>query len=186
MKHILLQFKSDAVVLDIVTGEEQFWIKGSEVFFIHHDGRIAFMDEIDEDGNFIAWGNSEEQGGQPTLIPVKLWDANNGFEVDDVGCTRFSPDWRFLAVGRKSESVIELWSLEDGKDPRQFLYPPGNNLSSLRFSPTSDCLMAVFMEKPSHIYLWRLDTQEMASFTHDFTNAPHVIHSPLTNYLVIR
>jgi len=189
MKHILLQFKSDAVVLDIVTGEEQFWIKGLDFVFIHHDGRIVFIDEIDEDGNFIAWG--EEQGGRPTHIPVKSWDANNGFEVDGfevdgVACTRFSPDGRFLAVGRKSESVIELWSLEDGKDPRQFLYPPGNNLSSLHFSPTSDSLMAVFMEKPSHIYLWRLDTQEMASFSHDFTHAPHVIHLPLTNYLVIR
>ena len=162
MKDILLQLKSNAVVLGIVMGEEQFWIKGWDFVFIHHDGRIAFMDWIDEDGNFIAWGDSEEQSGWPTQILVKLWGANNGFKVDDVAYTRFSLDGRFLAVGRKSESVIELWSLEYGKDPRQLLYPPGNELSSLHFSPTSDSLMAVFMEKPGHIY------------------------SLLTNYLVIK
>ena len=105
--------------------------------------------------------------------------------MNDVAVTRFSPDGRFLAVGRKSEDVIELWNLQDGRDPRQFPYPPGN-LSSLYFSPTSNILMAVFREEPRHIYLWRLDTHEMVPFSHDFYYEPHVVHSPLTNYLFIR
>jgi len=45
--------------------------------------------------------------------------------------------------------------------------------------------MADFREKPRHIYLWRLDTQEMVSFSRDFHYDPHVVHSPLTNYLFI-
>ena len=120
---------------------------------------------------------------------VKLWDASNGslisnrlFEVNDVARTKFSPDGRFLAVARKSESVIELWSVEDGKDPRRFSYPPGD-LSSLVFSPTSDSLAAVCWRKA--IYVWRLDTPEMASFDHHFEYVSRVIHSPLTNYLFI-
>ena len=178
-KHILLEYKSYAIVLDIVTGQEQFQIKGRDFGFIHHDGRIASTHWI-----------GEGEGGYPTGILVKLWDASSGvlvcnrlFEVNDVACTQFSPDGRFLAVGRKSESVIELWNLADGKDPCRFSYPPGD-LKSLDFSPTSDCLMAVFLEKD--IYLWRLDTHEMASFSHDFDRVSHVIHSPLTNYLFIQ
>jgi len=104
---------------------------------------------------------------------------------NDVVRTQFSPDGHFLAVGMRSEDVIELWDLEDGKDPQQFTYPPGK-LSSLRFSPTSDTLMAAFKEKPCEIYLWRLDTQEMVSFSHGFSYMPHVIHSSLTNYLFIQ
>jgi len=122
---------------------------------------------------------------------VQLWDASNGalisdrlLEVNDVAVTRFSPDGCFLAIGRKSEDIIELWNLEDGKDPRWFPYPPGK-LSSLYFSPTSDTLMADFREEHRHIYLWRLDTQEMVSFSRDFDYTPHVVHSPLTNYLFI-
>ena len=176
-KHILLKFDSHAVVLDIVTGEEQFRIKGSDFVFIHHDGRIASMHWID-------------QGGYITGIVVKSWDASNGalicdrlFEVNDVTDTQFSPDGRSLAVGRKSKSVIELWSLEDGKDPRRFSYPPGS-VSSFVFS-TSDLLMAVFLVRDK-IYLWRLDTQEMTSFDWNFNHVPHVIHSALTNYLFIQ
>jgi len=109
-------------------------------------------------------------------------------EVNDVAVTRFSPDGHFLAVGRKSEDVVELWNLEDGKNLRQFAYPHGK-LSSLVFSPTSDTLMAVSGEKPRHIYLWRLDTQEMVSFSYDFdryfANGLYIIHSSLTNYLFI-
>jgi len=98
--------------------------------------------------------------------------------------TQFSPDGRFLAVARKSESVIELWSVEDDKDPRQFSYPPGD-LKSLRFSPTSDSLMAI-SQRGDIVYLWRLDTQEMASFSHSFPYDSRVIYSPLTNYVFIR
>jgi len=137
------------------------------------------------------WDGSRDES--EFRILVQLWDAINGalisdrlFEVNDVAVTQFSPDGRFLAVGRKSEDVIELWNLEDGRDPRRFPYPPGK-LSSLSFSPTSDTLMADFREEHRHIYLWRLDTQErMVSFSHDFNYALHVVHSPLTNYLFIQ
>jgi len=48
---------------------------------------------------------------------VKLWDVENGtlksstlFKVTDVDAsvTQFSPDGKFLAIGRKSEDIIEL------------------------------------------------------------------------------
>ena len=185
-KRILLEFYSCAVVWDIEMGEEQFRIEGYEFTFIHHDGRIASTHWVDEDG-----GSEDSDDKDLTRILVKLWDASNGapissslLEVNDVAGTRFSPDGHFLAVERRSEDVIELWNLEDGKNPRRFAYPHGN-LFLLHFSPTSDTLMATFTEKPSHIYLWRLDTQEMVSFSHDF-NFPHVIHSSLTNYLFIQ
>jgi len=178
-RHILLEFDTCAVVLDIETGEEQFRIEGLDFIFIQDGRRIASTDGIDED-----------KAGDQTRIVVKLWDASSGslisnrlFEVNDVACAQFSPDGRFLAVARESESVIALWNLEDGKDPRRFSYPPGNLLWSLDFSPTSDSLMAV--SRGNAIYVWRLDTQEMASFDHDFDYVPHVIHSPLTNYLFV-
>ena len=193
-KHILLKYDSHAVVLDIVTGEEQFRIKGRDFVFNHHDGRIASVHWIDEDGNFFhgnAFSDFEDERRRSTGILVMLWDASNGapisnrlFEVNDIADTRFSPDGHFLAVGRMSESVIELWNLEDGKDRRRFLHPPGNFLLSLHFSPTSDSLMATSWEKD--IYLWGLDRQEMASFNHDFDYVPRVIHSSLTNYVYIK
>jgi len=200
-RHILLEFESYAVVLDIGTGEEQFLIKCIDSVFIRHDGRIASTHWIDNDGNSIrkitsddsedgssiAW---EGEGVRPTRIVVKLWDASSGslmpnrlFEVNDVARTRFSPDGRFLAVARKSDSVIELWNVKDGKDLQRFLYPPGH-LKSPVFSPTSNSLMAVSWRDST--YVWRLDTQEMASFDHHFDYVPRVIHSPLTNYLFTR
>jgi len=187
--HILLEFNTYAVVLDIEMGEEQFRIEGRDFAFIQDGRRIASTHWIDEDGNSISWGNLGFEGVWPTRILVKIWDASKGvltcdrlFEVNDVAHTRFSPDGRFLAVGRKSESIIELWNLEDRKDPRRFSYPPGDLLSFV-FSPTSDSFMAVSREKD--IYLWRLHTQEMISFSHDFRRSSHVIHSPLTNYLFV-
>ena len=187
-KHILAKVDSYAVIWDIETGEKQFQIEGSDFAFIHHDRRIASAHWVDKDGNS---DNSKDS----TRLLVKLWDARNGalisnrlLEVNDVAVTRFSPGGHFLAVGRKSEDVIELWNLEDGKNLRQFPYPHGK-LSSLDFSPTSDTLMAVSGEKPRHIYLWRLDTQEMVSFSYDFdryfANGLYIIHSSLTNYLFI-
>ena len=177
-RRILLKLESHAVVLDIGTGEAQFRIEGLHFVFIQDGRRIASVDGIYED-----------KAGDKTRIVVKLWDASNGalisnrlFEVNDVAYIKFSPDGRFLAVARKSESVIELWNVEDGKDPQRFSCPPGD-LESLRFSPTSDSLMAVSLGDA--IYFWRLDTQEMASFDHDFDYVLHVIHSPLTNYLFI-
>jgi len=193
-RHILVKSNSYGVVLDIEMGEEQFEIKGSDFAFIHDDQKIASTHWVDENGNLNNSNPHLIQDEHPRLtrLLVKFWDASNGtlipnklLEVDDVAVTRFSSDGHFLAVGRKSEDVIELWNLEDGKDPRRFVHPSGK-LSSLRFSPTSDTLMAVSGKKPCHIYLWRLDTQEMVSFSRDFYYAPHVIHSPLTNYLFIQ
>ena len=187
--HVLLEFNTYAVALDIETGEEQFRIEGRDFAFIQDGRRIASTHWIDEDGNSSAWGNLEHEGVWPTRILVKLWDARNGalicdrlFEVNDVALTRLSPDGRFLAVGRKSESVIELWNLEDGKDPWRLSYLPGELLSFV-FSPTSDSFMAVSRKKD--IYLWKLDTQEMMSFSRDFGRSSHVIHSHLTNYLFV-
>jgi len=192
-KRILVKSNSHAVLLDIETGEEQFRIDGLDFVFTRHDGRIASTHWIDEDGKVIQrtfWGAPEDEGGDPTGIVIMLWDASNGalisnrlFEVNNVARTQFSPDGHFLAVASKSESVIELWNLEDGENPRRFSYPPGD-LPSLDFSPTSDSLMAISCQRD--IYLWRLDTQEMVSFSHDFPYDSHVIHSPLTNYLFIR
>jgi len=201
-KRILVGFSSYAVVWDIEMGEEQFQIEGYQFAFIHHDETIASTHWVDEDGNSsrrIASDASEDEGGSDysedegsTRLLVQLWDASNGalisdrlLEVNDVAITQFSPDGRFLAVGRKSEDVIELWNLEDGMDPQRFPYPPAK-LSSLYFSPTSDTLMADFREEHRHIYLWRLDTHEMVPFSHDFDYATHVVHSPLTNYLFIQ
>ena len=178
-KHILLEFDSCAIVWD---GEKQFRIEGHVFAFIHHDGRIVSACEVDGD-----WDGSQDQSA--FRMVVQLWDSGNGtlisnrlLEVNDVAHVRFSPDGHFLAVGRRSEDVIELWNLEDGKDPRRFAYPH-EKLSILRFSPISDTLMAASSEKLCHIYLWRLDTQEMVSFSHDFSYTLHVIHSPLTYYL---
>ena len=181
-KHILLEFGSYAVVWDIEMGEEQFQIEGYQFAFIHHDRRIVSACGVD--GDWV--------GSQANRILVQLWDGDHGtlisdrlLEVNDVVHTQFSPDGHFLAVGRRSEAVIELWNLEDGKDPQQFAYPHGK-LLLLCFSPTSDTLMTAFEEKPCHIYFWRLDTQEMVSFSHDFNYTLHVIHSSPTNYLFIQ
>jgi len=132
-----------------------------------------------------------DEDGDSTCLLVQLWDTSIGvlishrlLEVNDVAITQFSPDGRFLAIGRKSKNVIKLWNLEDGKDPQRFTYPHGK-LLLLHFSPTSNTLMAVFRQKPCHIYLWKLDAQEMVSFSEDFDFVPHVIHSSLTNYLFI-
>jgi len=186
-KHILSKFCSHAVVWDIEMGEEQFQIKGSDFAFIHHGGTIASVDWFNEDGDS---DNFEDK--DPTQIMVQFWDASNGalipnrlLEANDVGLAELSPDGHFLAIEKKSEDVIELWNLEDSKDVRQFTYPHGD-MSFLRFSPTSNTLMVGSQEKPCQIHLWRLETQEMVSFSHDFNYyLPHVIHSPLANYLFI-
>jgi len=121
----------------------------------------------------IASINEDENGTSSTL-----------FEVMDAGVTRFSPDGRFLGVGREFEDVIELWTVEDVKSTRRFPHPPGY-LSSLHFSLTSDILMAVFW-KPKRICVWRLDTQEMASFIIGVWLIPSaVIRGPFTSHLFI-
>jgi len=116
-KRILLVFGSYAVVWDIEMGEERFRIEGYQFAFIHHNGRIVSACGVD--GN---WDGSQDESGFRIL--VQLWDGGHGtlisnrlLEVNDVAGTRFSPDRHFLAVERRSEDVIELWNLEDGKDP---------------------------------------------------------------------
>jgi len=181
--HILIGYDGSAVVWDIERGEEQFRIEGGHFVFIRRGrwhGRIA---SINEDGSSIQT--------RLTRIRVKLWDVENGtpksitlFEVMSGGVTQFSPDGQFLAIRRRSEEVIQLWNVEDGKNTRRFPHPPGY-LYSLHFSPTSDILMAVF-EEPKRICVWRLDTQEMASFSVDIVYAPPaVVRGPFTSHLFV-
>jgi len=129
-KRILLGFDSRAIVWDIEMGEEQFQIEGYTFALIHRDGRITSVCLVDGD-----WDGSQDESAFRIL--VQLWGAGHGtlisdrlLEVNDVASTLFSPDGHFLAKGRRSEDVIELWNLEDGKDPRRFAYPPGKYYSA--------------------------------------------------------
>ena len=176
-KHVLVKYLHHAVVWDIGRGEKQFEIEGGRDFvYIHHGryhGRIASTHRYQTD------------------ICVQLWDAGNGvlmsnelFKVTDARIAQLSPDGRFLAIGKRSRNVIELWNVEDGKDVQRFSYPPGD-LSSLYFSPTSDSLMAK-SSSSDHICLWRLDTQEMASISVEIGRVPpSVICLSSTDHLFI-
>ena len=188
-KHILLQYGSCAVAWDIEMGEEQFQIEGSNFAFVHHDGRIASMKKNRNSDDF--------EDKDTNRILVQFWDAGNGklissrtLEVNDVFDARFSPDGYFLVIQKKSENVIELWNLEDNKDFQQFTYSYGG-FEFLCFFLTSDTLIVETNSDFTHqtIYLWRLDTQEMVSFSCDRSSSwssPHVIHSPLTSYLFLQ
>jgi len=211
-KHILVRshrgnkVSCRAVAWNIKKGEEVFRIEGFDFVFIHcgcNEGRIASMDWIDEDGSSfraVTSTDSEDEDGsligmvpsedqRPTRILVKLCDIGDGlfdslFEVTGVTVTQFSPNGQYLAAERQSENAIELWNLEDSKITHQFPHPPGN-LSSLYFSPTSDCLMAAF-EESRHGCLWRLDTQQMASFDLNVIGIRlAVIHLPHTNRVFV-
>jgi len=199
-KHILVRYRRTpyyyAVVWEIETGEKVSQIEGFDFVFIHcgrNKRRIASVDWIDEDGSSIqtiASTDSEDQGPHSTrILRVKLWDIENDisdrlFKVTGVAVTRFSPNGQYLAVGRRSENVVELWNLEDGESTHRFPYPL-DDISSLHFSPISDCLMAAF-EESCHQCLWRLDTQEMASFDLDVAEIPPaIIHLPNTNHLFV-
>jgi len=145
-KHILVISRIPpfyhAVVWEIEMGEKISQIKGFDFAFIHcgqNKGRIVSVDWIDVDGSSIwtiASTDSEDEDrsliqsitskDHPTRILVKLWDIGNDvpdrlFEVADVAVTQFSPNGQYLAVGRQSENVVELWNLEDGKRIHQFL-----------------------------------------------------------------
>jgi len=202
-----------AVVWEIERREKVSQIEGFDFVFIHcgrNKGRIASMNWIDEDGSSIRKIASTDLGGEDgssiqsitskdhlTRILVKLWDIGNDisdrlFEVTGVAVTgflgiviaRFSPNGQYLAVGRRSENVVELWNLEDGESTHRFPYPL-DDISSLHFSPTSDCLMAAF-EESHHKCLWRLDTQEMTSFDLDVKDIPlAIIHLPNANRLFV-
>jgi len=206
-KHILVisrkTLSHHAIVWEIETGEKVSQIEGFDFVFVHcsrNKGRIASMHWIDEDGSSIrtiALTDLENQDPRSTrILRVKLWDIGNDisdrlFEVTGVAVAkfmgiaiaRFSPDGQYLAVGRRSENVVELWNLEDGKSTHRFPYPL-DDISSLQFSPTSDCLMAGFGK--SHKCLWRLDTQEMTSFDLDVEDIPPaILHLPNANRLFV-
>jgi len=116
-----------------------------------------------------------------------LWDIGNDgydelFDITGVAFAQFSPNGKYLAVERQSESVVELWNSEDRKITHQFSHPPGN-LSSLYFSPTNDYLTAAFKEDDDKC-LRRLDTQQMVSLNIAgdlYRIPPAVIHSSHTN-----
>ena len=60
-----------------------------------------------------------------------------------------------------------------------------DDISSLHFSPTSDCLVAAF-EESLHKCLWRLDIQEITSFDLDVGDIPPaIIHLPNVNRLFV-
>jgi len=162
-KHILVISRGippyHAVVWEIERGEKVSQIEGFDFVFIHcgrNKGKIASVHWIDEDGSLIQILPPKDQAPSyivverphPTRILVKLWDIGNDisgrlFDVTGVAVTRFSPNGQYLAVGKRSENVVELWDLEDGESTHRFPYPPGY-ITSLHFSPTSDCLMAAF------------------------------------------
>jgi len=195
-KHILVRSRPynrlscRAVVWNIEKGEEVFQIEGFDFVFIHcgrNEGRITSMDWIDENGSLVQAIAPEDQ--RPTCILVKLWDIGNGifdrlFEIDGISVAQFSPDGKYLAVERQSESVVELWNLEDGKITHQFSHPPGNILS-LHLSPTNDYLTAASGD-PYRKCLRRLDIQQMVPLNIEFKDGdvpipPAVIHSSHTN-----
>ena len=172
---------SCAVVWNIEKEEEE--IEGFDFVFIHcghNEGRIASMDRIHDDYDESTVAPEE----RPTCIWVKLWDIGNRisdrlFMIMGMNVARFSPNGKYLAVARQFESVVELWNLEDGTITHRFSCPRGDP-SSLRFSPTSDCLMAAFIMS-CDICLWRLDTQEMVCSNLDVRwTSPAVIHLPYT------
>ena len=74
----------------------------------------------------------------PTIqVLIHLWDAEKGvlmsiefFKETDATCNQFVPNEHFLAVGKRSEEIIELWNIEVGKKTLTFAYPY-NKLSSI-------------------------------------------------------
>ena len=104
--------------------------------------------------------------------------------VTGIAVAQLSPNGQYLVVERQFEDVIELWNLEDSNNIHRFSCPYGN-LESLYFSPTSDCLMAVFRES-DYKCLWRLDTQEMVFFDIDVGSIPPVVfHSLHTSHVFV-
>jgi len=45
--------------------------------------------------------------------------------MTSITVTKFSPNGKYLAVERQSESVVELWNLENHKITYQFSHPAG-------------------------------------------------------------
>jgi len=83
------------------------------------------LDDFEDEDAFDDFEDENASDDFRDHILVRVWDASSGtlisnrlLEVNDADVSRFSPDGRFLAVGRKSEKVIELWNLEDVRDPQ--------------------------------------------------------------------
>jgi len=198
-RHILVKFffktlSCRAVVWDIKKGTEVLQIKGFDFVFIHcgrNEGKVVSMHWTDEDSltRATAWEDSEDRDPRSTRVLVGLWDIARGisrrlFDVTGIAVAQLSPNGQYLAVKRQFEDVIELWNLEDSNNIHRFSHPYGN-LESLYFSPTSDCLMAVFRESDSKC-LWRLDTQEMVFFDLDIRPIPPVVfHSLHTSHVFV-
>jgi len=103
---------------------EQFRTQGFDLVFIHcgrSEGRIASMHWIDDNGSSTA---SEDQ--HLTRIMVTLWDIGSSLnrlsEVTGVAVAQFSPNGQYLAVGRVSQNIVELWNFEDSKITHRFLH----------------------------------------------------------------
>jgi len=127
-KHILVRCHyydvlSRCAVVWYIGGGEEFQIEGFDFVFIHYGrnkGRIASMDWIDEDRSsiwIIALTDLEDRGPRSTRVLVKLWDIGSRIfdrlsKVTDVVVAQFSPNGQYLAVGRRSENVVELLNLE--------------------------------------------------------------------------
>ena len=160
----------------------QFWDAGNGELISSRLLEVNGVDcaQFSPDGRFLAIQKKSED-------IIELWNLEDSKDFRQfTGCLLspcFSPDGRFLAIRRRSEDIIELRNLEDSKDFRRFTYPHGN-FTYFCF-PTSGTLMAVSWEE-HQIHLWRLDTQEMTSFSHDSFSIPHVIDSPHTTYLFIQ
>ena len=130
---------SRCAVVWYIGGGEEFQIEGFDFVFIHYGrnkGRIASMDWIDEDRSSIwiiastdledkngpltqpiASTDLEDRGPRSTRVLVKLWDIGSRIfdrlsKVTDVVVAQFSPNGQYLAVGRRSENVVELLNLE--------------------------------------------------------------------------
>jgi len=173
----------------------QFWDTGNGALIFSRPLEVNDVCSaiFSPDGHFLAiqkkFENVLELWNLEDSEDLRRFTYPRGHPIGRLSFPCFSPDGHYLAVVKRSENVIELWNLEDCENFRQFTYPHGNS-PSLHFSPTSDTLMVEtdsgFTQKT--IYLWRLDKQEMASFSCDwggFWSPPHVIHSPLTNHLFI-
>jgi len=160
----------------------QFWDAGNGELISSRLLEVNGVDcaQFSPDGRFLAIQKKSED-------IIELWNLEDSKDfrqfTECLSFPRFSPDGRFLAIRRRSEDIIELRNLEDSKDFRRFTYPHGN-FTYFCF-PTSGTLMAVSWEE-HQIHLWRLDTQEMTSFSHDSFSIPHVIDSPHTTYLFIQ
>jgi len=160
----------------------QFWDAGNGELISSRLSEVNGVDcaQFSPDGRFLAIQKKSED-------IIELWNLEDSKDFRQfTGCLLspcFSPDGRFLAIRRGSEDIIELRNLEDSKDFRRFTYPHGN-FTYFCF-PTSGTLMAVSREE-YQIHLWRLDTHEMTSFSHDSFSIPHVIDSPHTTYLFIQ